>query len=55
MPTRGNIKIWGESVSRERMGAVEKASDSSRKKPGLAFGRTDRKINNEWGTPSGTV
>lgn len=35
------------------MGAIEKMSDSSRKKPRLAFGRTDRKINDEWGTPSG--
>lgn len=55
MPTRGKIRIWGESVSRERMRAVEKVSDSSRKKPGLAFGKTDRKINDELGTPSGRV
>lgn len=35
------------------MGATEKVSDSSSKKPGLAFGRTNRKVNDEWETPSG--
>ena len=33
------------------MGAMEKVK-REREKPGLAFGKTDRKINDEWGTPS---